>query len=406
MTSTFRARFKIRSGPAAGDFGWGQGGEFRASPQRALRPLGVLVAVAVVSASLAQARENPDAGGSSATAKPAAKAADLFPDAVVAKGRGVEIKRSRLDEDVTRVRANYTARGQEIPAAQLPLLEKQLLDNLILTQILVAKATAADKAKGREEGEKRFDLIKKNAPSEEILLRQLKTMDLNFDTLRDRLNEEATVRAMLQAKVTVTDDEVKKYYDDNPGKFEEPEMVRASHILVGTVDPKTNADLPDAQKQAKKKLIDELLKRARAGEDFAKLARENSEDPGSKDRGGEYTFPRGKMVPEFEAAAFSLKTNQVSEVVTTRFGYHIIKLSEKIPAKKLAFATVSPDVRTYLEQAAIEKMKPKYLAALEKEAGVEILDEQLRNIDGNGEASAKNASGVKSVFRKTNLPPM
>jgi parvulin-like peptidyl-prolyl isomerase len=363
--------------------------------KQALRPLGVLVALAVVSVNWVKARENPGAGGPGAPAKPAAQAADLFPDAVVARGKGFEIKRSRLDEDVTRVRANYTARGQEIPPAQLPLLEKQLLDNLILTQILVAKATEADKAKGREEGEKHFDLIKKNAPSEEILLRQLKTMDLNFDSLRNRLNEEATVRAMLQAKVTVTDDEVKKYYDDNPAKFEEPEMVRASHILIGTVDPKTNADLSDAQKRAKKKLIDDLLKRARAGEDFAKLAQENSEDPGSKDRGGEYTFPRGKMVPEFEAAAFSLKTNQVSDVVTTRFGYHIIKLSEKIPAKKLAFATVSPDVRTYLEQTAIEKMKPKYLVSLEKEAGVEILDEQLKTIDAGGDTPARNSPGVK-----------
>ena len=78
-----------------------------------------------------------------------------------------------------------------------------------------------------------------------------------------------------------------------------------------------------------------LLKRARAGEDFAKLAKEYSEDPGSKDKGGEYKFPRGQMVPEFEAAAFSLKTNQVSDIVTTSFGYHIIKLSEKIPAQKV-----------------------------------------------------------------------
>ena len=80
-----------------------------------------------------------------------------------------------------------------------------------------------------------------------------------------------------------------------------------------------------------------LLKRARAGEDFAKLAKEYSEDPGSKDKGGEYKFPRGQMVPEFEAAAFSLGTNQVSDIVTTRFGYHIIKLSEKIPARKVEY---------------------------------------------------------------------
>ena len=99
--------------------------------------------------------------------------------------------------------------------------------------------------------------------------------------------------------------------------------------------------MTEEQKAAKRKEMEGLLKRARAGEDFAKLAKEYSEDPGSKDKGGEYTFPRGQMVPEFEAAAFSLNTNQVSDIVTTRFGYHIIKLSEKIPAQKVEFAKVA-----------------------------------------------------------------
>ena len=87
-------------------------------------------------------------------------------------------------------------------------------------------------------------------------------------------------------------------------------------------DQTTGAELPEDQKKAKRKLADDLLKRARAGEDFAKLAKEYSEDPGSKEKGGEYPpFPRGQMVPEFEAAAFSLNTNQVSDVVTTSYGY-------------------------------------------------------------------------------------
>src|SRR5262249_10782082 len=124
---------------------------------------------------------------------------------------------------------------------------------------------------------------------------------------------------------------------ETPSRFEVPEMVRASHILLSTRDPKSSAELSDEQKAAKRKKLEELLKRARDGEDFAKLAKENSEDPGSKDKGGEYTFPRGQMVPEFEGAAFSLKTNQVSDIITTSYGYHIIKLLDRIPAKKEPF---------------------------------------------------------------------
>jgi len=164
-------------------------------------------------------------------------------------------------------------------------------------------------------------------------------------------------------------------------------MVRASHILLSTRDPETNKDLSEDQKTAKRKKAEELLKRARAGEDFAKLAKENSEDPGSKDKGGEYQFSRGQMVGEFETAAFSLKTNEISDIVTTQFGYHIIKLSEKIPAKKIELTKVTPDVKEYLTQQQMQKRQQDvqdYLQKLKKESAVEILDDNLKPTDTAG----------------------
>jgi parvulin-like peptidyl-prolyl isomerase len=136
---------------------------------------------------------------------------------------------------------------------------------------------------------------------------------------------------------------------DNAPQLDQPEMVRASHILLLTSDPKTGTDLPPEQKAAKRKQIEDLLKRARAGEDFANMAKEYSEDPASKENGGEYKFARGRMVPEFEAAAFSLKNaGDISDVVTTAFGYHIIKLNERIPkadAKRAQDSKSSEDWR-------------------------------------------------------------
>lgn len=317
-----------------------------------------------------------------AASKPAAKApaSELFPDVAVAKGKGFEIKRSQLDDAVTSIKSTAVAQGQRIPEAQMMRMEQQVLERLIQIQLLLAKATDADKAKGQETATKRFESVKTRAGTDEALNRQLKSVGLSQEQLRSKMLEEATAEAVLERelKVNVSDEDVKKFYDENPSRFEQPEMVRASHILLSTRDQASGTELSEAQKTAKHKQAEDLLKRARAGEDFGKLAKEFSEDPGSKEKGGEYTFPRGQMVPEFETAAFTLNTNQISDIVTTQFGYHIIKLSEKIPAKKVELAKVSQEVRDYLKGQAVQKQLPDYMQKARKEADVQILDEKLK----------------------------
>src|SRR6202020_727112 len=118
------------------------------------------------------------------------------------------------------------------------------------------KATDDDRAKGKAEADKRMDTILKRAPSEEKLAAQLKALGLTIEGLRSRLIEEAIAEQVLRDKVTVTDAEIKKFYDENPEKFEEPEMVRASHILIMTNTPSLSAD----DVKAKRKIIDDLLK--------------------------------------------------------------------------------------------------------------------------------------------------
>ena len=145
------------------------------------------------------------------------------------------------------------------------------------------------------------------------------------------------------------------------------------------MDPVARAPLSADQQQAKRKQIDDLLKRIQGGADFAALAKQYSEDPGSKDNGGELpAFPRGQMVPEFEAAAFSLTSNQVSDVVTTAYGYHIIKLLDKTPAKKVDYATVAARIKDFMTQQKVEKLAPAYMDKLKKAADVQILDADLK----------------------------
>jgi parvulin-like peptidyl-prolyl isomerase len=319
------------------------------------------------------------------TGSAADKIARLFGDEVLARGKGLEIKRSEFDTALIAVKSAATARGARVPPEYLATLERQVLNDLIGMRLILSKATAEEKTKARAEFEESFRKFKADenltdAEYEERLTPQLLALGLTREQWEQQRVDQNAIKLVLdrELKPNVTDDEVKKYYDEHPSDFEKPEMVRASHILLSTRDPKTGAELPEDKKQAKRKDMEGLLKRARGGEDFAKLARELSEDEASKSKGGEYTFPRGKMVPPFESAAFSLSVNQISDIVTTQFGYHIIKLLEKIPAQTLSLAKVADDLKERLKQRAIQEQLKDYVPKLIKEANVEILDDRLK----------------------------
>jgi peptidyl-prolyl cis-trans isomerase C len=346
----------------------------------------LLFALAAFPAGRAPAAEPAAATNATAPAKPAS-AAELFPDTAVAKGKGFEVKRSELDETVTSIKAGLAARGQVVSPDDLRMLERQRLDELIQIKILLLKATDAEKAKGQETCSNRFETMKIRAGNEETLNRQLKSLGMTQEGVRRAMLDAAIAEAVVERElnISVSEADVKKYYEDNPARFEQPEMVRASHILLSTKDSATRAELTDAQKSAKHKQMEDILKRARAGEDFAQLAKEYSEDPGSKDKGGEYTFPRGQMVKEFETAAFALNTNQISDIITTPFGYHIIKLLEKLPPRKIELAKVNQNIIDELKRERVQKQLPAYIEKTEKEAGVEILDEKLRSVKRNPE---------------------
>ncbi len=219
-------------------------------------------------------------------------------------------------------------------------------------------------------------------------------MGITVDELRSKATQEATAIAALKRvlNVTVTDAELQEYYTNHPSDFEVPETVHVRHILLFTVDPSTRPPTPLSTNTIalKRKQIDDLLKRARAGEDFAALATQYSEDPGSKDNGGELNeFPRGQMVPEFEAAAFSLTNNEISDVVTSPYGFHIIKLLDKKPSHKLELAEKSPatgltiaeELRDALINQKIKKLAPAYVKQLRAEYKVQILDPTLKAED-------------------------
>jgi parvulin-like peptidyl-prolyl isomerase len=327
----------------------------------------------------------------------------LFGDPVIAKSKGFEIKRSELDEVMMGIKSTAAARGQTIPPGQLTQIEGKLLGQLIQIQLLLQKTTDADKSNGVQRTDLQMKALLERFGSQEAFERQMKAAGMTAADLHSKIVQKLTAEAVLirELNVTVTDAEVKQFYDDtnNSADFEQPEMVTVRNIILMTIDPVTGAPLSADQQQAKRKQIDDILKRIRGGADFAALAKQYSEDPNSKDN-NKMTLVRGNpgIPPEVEAAAFSLTNNQISDVITATIGYGIIKLLDKTPAKKLALTdkvplsdmTVAAKIKDYLTQQKTEKLAPAYLEKLRKAADVQILDADLKAAE-TAAAAAANA---------------
>lgn len=320
-------------------------------------------------------------------AAPSFAAEDFAAGPVIAKGRGLEIRRSQLDDAFVAFRANLAARGQAMAENKREAAEVQLLDRMIVTQLLVNKATEADKINARTNTVKFLADSRRMANTDDDFVRHLKSLGMTQAQFTNRVTEQAISEEVIvrevKSKITIAEADMKRFWETNDAAFRQPELARARHILFATKNLTTDLPLSEEEKKVKKAKAEAVLDRARKGEDFLELALAFSEDPGAKENKAEYRFARAKddprraMVPEFENMAFSMKTNEISDIVTTSFGYHIIKLLELIPPQKTPYEDAKERIREYLMQTVLEKKLPEYFATLKKEAGVEILDEKL-----------------------------
>jgi peptidyl-prolyl cis-trans isomerase C len=194
-----------------------------------------------------------------------------------------------------------------------------------------------------------------------------------LDFFKDNFLASLYIRQEVLGKISIPDEDMKKYYDSHKDEFKTPEMVRVRHILV-----RVDESAPEKDQKAAKKKAESILKKIKSGADFAKLAEEVSEDPGSKEKGGDIGFfQRGRMVKSFEDAAFALKPGEVSGLVKTRYGYHILKLEERKAPAIQSFAEVKETIRQKLIQ---DQSKSKVVAFIEqamKDAKAEIHPEAL-----------------------------
>ncbi len=302
--------------------------------------------------------------------KPAVPAPAPSPNEVIARVNGTEIKRGQLNEMFQRAAGGADLGA--VPAEARKGLEKQILDQLIGQQLLEEKSKSVKVDKLDAKVQEQWDKLKQRFPDEKTMVEQLKTMNLTEAKVKEQIAEgirtEALVEQEVRGKIQVGPNEAKEFYDANPKYFDQPAQVQASHVLV--LVPKGSDDKVKTEKKA---IIDKARERVTKGEDFAKVASELSECP-SKSKGGDLgSFGAGKMVKPFEDAAFALKTGEVSAVVTTEFGYHIIKQTGSKPAGKIPLETEKAKIEDHLKQQKTKQGMLAYIETLKKDAKVEVL---------------------------------
>jgi len=292
---------------------------------------------------------------------------------------GIDIIESDVDAAVA-VQLRRIKIPAQMPPQFIEQYKKQIrqtaLEDLI-TRVLVDEKIKAEVVVTEEEVVgylEKMGSAQRPPLSLENIREQIRASGQNFDqvkqNIRIRLGYQKLMQAQWAGRINVTEDEAKKYYNENPEQFKTPERIRASHILIkpDTSDP--NVDPNEAKTKAKAK-AHELLKQIRnAEEDFATLAKENSACPTAA-RGGDLGLkPRGTWVKPFEEAAFKLKVGQLSDVVETRFGYHIIKVTDRKDPAITTFEQARDDIINGLTQKKRGEISKDYIESLKAKANI------------------------------------
>lgn len=291
----------------------------------------------------------------------------------VARVDGVAILQRDLDEATAALipQASY---HQNVTAEKLKEIRKQALENLIREELFYRAGGQKGYRVPQSEISKRFAEIRKAYPSRKAFREALNKYGITEAGLRKKIEHMKLAEILLQEEVTkkaaLKGKDLYDYYQKNQEKFQKPEAVRLSHILIKVP--------PEAQKEEKenlKKKAEDLLQKLKKGDDFAKLAWDNSDDA-SRVKGGDLgEVHRGRLEPEVENPAFALKKGEMSGIVTSLYGYHILKAMDKLPPRQLKFEEIKDKLQKELEDKDREKRLANLVKNLKENAKIEIFAE-------------------------------
>jgi peptidyl-prolyl cis-trans isomerase C len=294
---------------------------------------------------------------------------DNTPDATVVIVNDIPITEADVALEVKRILFQAKAMRQPIDESMMGSMRDKVIDSLINRELLYRQSKAKGITTDAEEIDTSIDEIKQRLEAGQSFESLLVEMGIAIETMRTQVGQANAIQKLLEVtvypKAMVSEKESRIFFENNPQYFQKPEEVKASHILI-----QVTPDAGDEEKLAAREKIEDVQKKIEAGDDFANLARQYSEGPSNVSGGDLGYFDRKKMVKRFSDAAFALKPGEVSDIVETRFGFHLIKVYDKKAKSAYVFEDIKDRLSKILQQQKIQDETVRYLEELRKTADV------------------------------------
>ncbi|TGU74943.1 peptidylprolyl isomerase [Geomonas terrae] len=299
----------------------------------------------------------------------AAEPAKDSPQATVEKVNGAPITRAQLDRTIKALVGQRDLK--QLPPDMLKKATEAALNQLTAAELLYQDGIKLGVKDLDKQVTERITQSKYQYPSQAEFDKALKSVDMTQKDLEEAARKDIVINNLIVQrfadKADVADAEVRKYYEENKLKqFTQGERLKVSHILIGVAK---DASI-DAKRQAMEKAM-AVLKRVKGGEPFADVAKKESTSP-TKDQGGSIgIIGRGQTMPPFEKAAFALKPGEISNVVETALGYHVIKVEQKLPPATERYEDVKNQIAGNIKREKIRQLLATYVEQLRGKAKIE-----------------------------------
>ncbi len=292
---------------------------------------------------------------------------------VAARVNGVEITVEEYEQMLASNIERYEAEAQApFPEDQRSMLERRVLDGLITRATLEAETQRLGITVASDEIEAVLEQFRGQFPDRDTFMSVLQQQGYTEERFEAELQRQMAIEQLFEqevfAGITVEENELQEFYDENTMYFEQPEQVSARHIILTTQGAEN-----DTARNAIRQELEGLRRRIVGGEDFADVAQQYSQDGSASSGGSLGTFGRGQMVPAFEEVAFSLPVGELSQIVETQFGYHLVEVTERIPARTIPYPEVRGQIEDFLLEDIRNRAAEEYVEELRSQASVEEL---------------------------------